>query len=399
MIPKLIHRIWLGPKPIPAAYENYWRAWQRQHPDYTFKTWRDSDIDESFFTREKIVQAEGTSRKADIARYEILYKHGGVYLDCDVMPYNYLDWQKLNADFVACNESKSDEFCSIGAIAAAPLNEIFKRAVNTLVDAPLNEQPPNIETGPYFFRRMLAFGSYTMLHQEAFYPYASDEPFASILGKDLSGTYGIHVWKGSWIKEEEMFQNILYRLRWGDLSDAVSLANEIRPEARKLIADYAEVVSKARTSCIVATGNTILSKYLKIRSTIHFEFLKCAFHLLEKEKNTIIWQIGAADGILADPLRPLAVNFDPKIVMLEPNPYMFGRLQRNYARNENIQFIQAALGSACGTNGIACGPSGQNCSERSSRVGRGNLVVLHGPECPGRTHDRGRTRRAHTRAR
>src|SRR5208282_6464208 len=84
------------------------------------------------------------------------------------------------------------------------------------------------------------------------------------------------------------------------------------------------------------------------RSTIHFEFLKCAFHLLEKEKNTIIWQIGAADGILADPLRPLAVNFDPKIVMLEPNPYMFERLQRNYARNENIRFIQAALGSACG---------------------------------------------------
>ena len=110
MIPKLIHRIWFGQNPIAPAYENYWLAWQRQHPDYTFKTWRDSDIDKSFRTQRKIAEAEGMARKADIARYEILHKHGGIYLDCDVMPYDYLDWQKLKSDLVVCNEADSDAF-------------------------------------------------------------------------------------------------------------------------------------------------------------------------------------------------------------------------------------------------------------------------------------------------
>jgi len=348
MIPKLVHRIWFGQNPIPASSENYWSAWQRQHPDYTFKTWRDSDIDVSFATQKKIAQAEGMARKADIARYEILFKHGGIYLDCDVMPYHHLDWQKLDADLVVCNEVDSDEFCSIGVIAAAPANEIFRHALATLLDMPLNLQPPNLETGPFFFRRVLRHGPYLKLRKEAFYPYAFNEPFAALLEKDLTGTYGIHVWKGSWIRKEEMIQNILDRLRWGDLTEAASLAHDAGPKTEILVKDYVDVVTRARTSCIIAAGNSILAKYLKIRSTSHFEFLKCAFHLLEKESTAVIWQIGAADGILADPLRPLAVNCDPAIVMLEPNPYMFRRLKENYARNQNITFIQAGLGGAPG---------------------------------------------------
>jgi hypothetical protein len=213
-------------------------------------------------------------------------------------------------------------------IAAAAASEVFQRAIATLADMPLNAQPPNVETGPFFFRRMLEHDPL-----EAFYPYSFNEPFASILERDLTNTYGIHVWKGSWIKKEEMIQNILDRLRWGDLSEAASLASDVGPETQKLVMDYVDVVSKARTSCIIATGSVILAKYLKIGSTSHFEFLKCIFYLLEKEKNTVICRIGAADGILADPVRPLVVNCDPPIVMLEPNPHMFERLKRNYARS------------------------------------------------------------------
>jgi len=348
MIPKLVHRIWFGSGATPSAYENFWRAWQRQHPDYAFKTWRDSDIDEGFSTRRKIAEAEGPVRKSDIARYEILYRYGGIYLDCDVMPWQFLDWQKLDSDLVVCNEVDSDEFCSIGAMAAAPANEVFRQAIAALSAMPLNSEPPNRETGPFFFQRMLRYGSYTRLRKEAFYPYAFNEPFAAHFERDLSGTYGIHVWKGSWIKEEELMQGILDRLRWGDLTEAESLASELRPEARRLVTDYVEVVRKARVACIAATGHTFLTKYFKIRSTRHFEFLKCAFHLIEKDTRAVIWQIGAADGILADPLRPLAVNCDPRIVMLEPNPPMFERLKQNYARNQNITFFEAALGSAPG---------------------------------------------------
>jgi len=348
MIPKLVHRIWFGTGAIPATHENFWRAWQRQHPDYAFKTWRDSDIDESFTTRKKIAEAEGPVRKSDIARYEILHKHGGIYLDCDVMPWQFLDWQKLDSDLVVCNEVDSDEFCSIGVIAAAPGNEVFRQAVATLAPMPLNAEPPNRETGPFFFRKMLRFGPHAKLPKEAFYPYAFNEPIAALFERDLSGTYGVHVWKGSWISEQELMQGVLDRLRWGDLTEAESLASELQPATRKLVTDYVEVVRKARTACIAATGHAFLTKYFKIRSTRHFELLKCAMHLVEKNRRAVIWQIGAADGILADPLRPLVVNLDPRVVMMEPNPPMFERLKQNYAKNQNTTFVAAALGSTPG---------------------------------------------------
>jgi FkbM family methyltransferase len=352
MIPKLVHRIWFGPDAVPLDYEKFWLAWQRQHPDYTFKTWRDSDIDGSFLTCGKIREADSWVRKADIARYEILYKHGGVYLDCDVMPYHRLDWQKLNTNLAVCNEVDSDEFCSIGVIAAGPGTKILEQAIATIVNTALNRQPPNVETGPFFFRRMLNGGPYVKFRKEAFYPYAFNEPFAAILEKDLTNTYGIHIWRGSWIQQEEMVQNILDRLRWGDLTEAAALASEAVPETRQLVTEHVDAVRKARTSCLAAAGNGILSKYLKIRATSYFEFLKCAFHLVAKNKDTVIWQIGAADGIFSDPLRPLAIGSDPPIVMLEPNPHMFERLKANYARNQRSMFIQAALGSSPGKLGL-----------------------------------------------
>jgi len=383
MIPKLVHRIWLGEKPVPSIYEGYWLAWRRQHPGYTFKTWRDSDFDKSFRTSKKIAEAQGMARKADIASYEILHKHGGIYLDCDVMPYHHLDWQKLEGEAIVCNEADSDEFCSHAIMAAAPANAIFARATDTLVEMPINVQPPNKETGPFFFRRMLDFGPYTKLHKEAFYPYDSNEPFVAIFGRDLAGTYGIHVWKGSWINEQDMILNILDRLHWGDLSEAASLASEMSAGIRKMVMDYVEVVSKARTACVAATGHAFISKYLKIKSTNHFEFLKCAFYLLEKETNAVIWQINAGDGILESPLRPLVVNCDPSIVMMEPNPRTFERLKGNYARNQNITFIETALGSTSRTMELHTGsPDKQQEAHKISVMSVAQLLASTDNQIP-----------------
>lgn len=328
---------------MPSRYEDYWQAWHRQHPNFTFRTWRDSDIDESFLIRKKLAEAKGMSSKADIASYEILYKYGGIYLDCDVMPYHYLDWEKVNADLIVCNEAKSDEFCSLGFVAASPSNRVFKRAIDTLSDMPLNAQPPNVETGPYFFRRMIASDSHVMLPTNAFYPYGYNEPFVSILERNLAGTYGIHVWRGSWITTKQRVKNILRRLRWGDLSEAVSLAGDVDPEIRELIESYADEVTKTRRSYLSAIGHAASSLYLKVKSTVYFEFLKCAFYILSKDRDAVIWQIGA-DAIHADPLRPIAINFDPRIVILETDPCVLESLQRSYAKNKNIQFICGSLG-------------------------------------------------------
>ena len=51
---------------------------------------------------------------------------------------------------------------------------------------------------------------------------------------------------------------------------------------------------------------------LTIGATAYFDLLKTCFYLMDTDKAAVIWQIGAADGIIADPLRPLLVNRDPR---------------------------------------------------------------------------------------
>jgi len=345
MIPKLVHRIWFGEKPIPQPYENYWLGWQRQYPDYTFKTWRESDIDESFRTRSKIAEAEGMARKADIARYEILYKFGGIYLDCDVMPYQHLDWQKIKADLVVCNETDATEYCSIGVIGAAPGNAVFRRAIHHLLREPLNRRPTNVETGPFLFGKMLAEAPHAFLKLPsiAFYPYAYGHPYAAVFGLSLQDTYGIHVWGSSWMEETEIARKAMDRLRWGDLSEPAALIEQLEPQLRSQFTDYIARVRQARIASITAASHPIALRSLAIGETRYFDLLKTCFYLSESDKEAVFWQIGAADGIIADPLRPLLVNHDSHVVMLEPNPYLFQKLQGNYARNTNVRFFNAAL--------------------------------------------------------
>lgn len=82
---KLLHLIWIGPKPLPRKDVETWTVdFAQAYPEYTVKVWRDNDI-AAFGLRNQHafdVMPE-LCGKADIARYEILLREGGIYIDCD----------------------------------------------------------------------------------------------------------------------------------------------------------------------------------------------------------------------------------------------------------------------------------------------------------------------------
>ncbi|MDH4393601.1 MAG: glycosyltransferase [Aquabacterium sp.] len=98
------HRIWLGPRPMPQAYEDHWLSWQRQFPQARFTTWGNADIGQLTRTRHKIAEATTWAGKSDIARYEILHTHGGIYLDCDMQPYHWFDPAGFGDDLVVARD-------------------------------------------------------------------------------------------------------------------------------------------------------------------------------------------------------------------------------------------------------------------------------------------------------
>lgn len=95
-IPKVLHLIWIGNKKQPENIKSWINNFQQNNKDWLVKVWGNEDIKALGLVNQKqydkIKQYCG---KADIARYEILYRYGGMYLDADTL---WLE-NKVNPDF------------------------------------------------------------------------------------------------------------------------------------------------------------------------------------------------------------------------------------------------------------------------------------------------------------
>ena len=79
-IPKLIHQFWVGTKKRPEQLMNYCRD---LHVGWKYMLW----TDETMFRlkNQKPYDCGSYNFKSDVARYEILQKYGGFYLDADTL--------------------------------------------------------------------------------------------------------------------------------------------------------------------------------------------------------------------------------------------------------------------------------------------------------------------------
>jgi len=92
MIPKIIHYIWVGGKPLPKIAEKCIKSWQKYCPDYEIKRWDESNLDLNFCDYVKeAYEAKKFAFVSDVLRTKILYDEGGIYLDIDVELYKTLD--------------------------------------------------------------------------------------------------------------------------------------------------------------------------------------------------------------------------------------------------------------------------------------------------------------------
>lgn len=85
MIPKIIHMMWLGNKKHDS---NGLESFKKFNPDWSIYFWDDDKIDELiniYFPNYKLDfnKIEKIINKCDIARFMVLYVHGGIYVDLD----------------------------------------------------------------------------------------------------------------------------------------------------------------------------------------------------------------------------------------------------------------------------------------------------------------------------
>lgn len=129
-IPKIIHQIWIGPSPLPKLYEKYQKSWKIYHPDWVFKLWTDKDLENlDLENRDLFEKAPSYQEKADILRYEILKKFGGLYLDVDHLCLQNFDELIEKYSFFAALEPPllySSPTLSNAMIGSYPGNPLFK---------------------------------------------------------------------------------------------------------------------------------------------------------------------------------------------------------------------------------------------------------------------------------
>ena len=90
-IPRIIHQIWIGNKVCPINLIN---SVKEKHPEIEHILWTDDEIKKrnmTFVCQKQIDEIGAFCGMADIMRYEILYKYGGIYIDADSLCLESLD--------------------------------------------------------------------------------------------------------------------------------------------------------------------------------------------------------------------------------------------------------------------------------------------------------------------
>jgi mannosyltransferase OCH1-like enzyme len=97
MIPFRLHQIWFqGADQIPMKYHPFQQSWRHHHPHWDYRLWDQPQIEQLVATCSNFVQSlyhqlPERIQKIDLAKYLILQRYGGVYVDMDMECVQPLD--------------------------------------------------------------------------------------------------------------------------------------------------------------------------------------------------------------------------------------------------------------------------------------------------------------------
>jgi len=220
-IPKIIHQIWLG-SPLPEKFKFYAQTWQLFHPDWHYILWTDADIAKlNLENRQAYDKAINYAERSDIARYEILYQFGGLYVDTDCQCLQPFDILHHYYDFYVGLELPAMALflrpiiIPNALIASAPGHPIMRAMIDTIktqkIDPALQHDIVT-KTGPLIFSNVViehaGKGSTIDIIFPAtfFYPIDKKTKDKNKIKKMFQPeTFAVHHWAGSWILKEEAF--------------------------------------------------------------------------------------------------------------------------------------------------------------------------------------------------
>lgn len=207
-IPKVIHYCWFGHNPLPERYKEWMKSWKKYCPDYEIVEWNESNYD--ITKNEYMKQAYEAKRWGfvpDYARLDIIYEHGGIYLDTDVEIVKPLDNLLYQNSFCGM---QSDLRIALGLGFGAKKNMNIIKKMRELYNEKKfyrEEGKEKIKVDPDYQTEFLLKNGYEMTgdFQEIdglrIYPA---KVLSGLIGYELlstDDTYTIHHFDGSWVDD------------------------------------------------------------------------------------------------------------------------------------------------------------------------------------------------------
>lgn len=181
VIPRIVHQIWFGsnvPENKQFLFDSVKEVCERN--GYQYKLWKETDRTRENFPIThpyqqdaiaigKEIEQNKFAQVADLARLELIYTYGGIYLDSNFLIKDDLlfEIQKMNIckgmTFIGANEDpcelncangKGQKYLTNGFFAATKKHIVIKRLIDSdvLDEIDLYSTEVNKTTGPYFLR-------------------------------------------------------------------------------------------------------------------------------------------------------------------------------------------------------------------------------------------------------
>ena len=214
MIPKTIHYCWFGGNPLPRLAKKCIKSWKKYCPGYEIVEWNEDNYDLSsapLYVRQAY-EAKKWAFVTDYVRLQVVYEHGGIYLDTDVEVIRSLDAFLSHKAFFGY---ESGTYIATGlGFGAEKGTPILKEMMDDYAEIPFQLPDGTFDQTTCPVRNTQVFLRYGLKQDDSFqniggiavYP---TEYFCPI---DLTtnhltktpNTAAIHWFSGSWVPEEEL---------------------------------------------------------------------------------------------------------------------------------------------------------------------------------------------------
>jgi hypothetical protein len=208
-IPKILHQIWLGPERPPLATM---ASCRQMNPGWLYVLWSERNLPPMLNRR--LFDAFGSTYigKADVLRYEVLFRFGGVYVDADQLCLRSFDDLLLaNDEFFAGYQhlanpaldetERGERLVANAVLGAAPRHPIVEHIIHSIADAPIVDHDSVWRAvGPAAVTRALEeCGAHAVVYPfHQFYPYHFTEPIPEKPEQMLKaihyGSHSVSLW-------------------------------------------------------------------------------------------------------------------------------------------------------------------------------------------------------------